>query len=255
MSAPSAVPGPRAPYVSSCLSSAPSTRRLRSAARAMLPFPEPESWLDVGTGEARFPRTAKELFPYTSFDGLDATLHVEWARQVERVEEAHVGVLTDPRIAARLRARYDVVSLLHHLPRTPDPRELHAAVAVLRPGGHLLLEAPDPHCAFAALLGERWLPRARGVRLLPLDDLRTELESQGCRVLVTDRHSAHVPQDLSAALALALPRSLPSWLATPLLATARALDHVLAPLLRRTRFSNTYRLIARREASAPSSTP
>ncbi len=250
MSAPSA---PSAPLsLAPSAAPAPSPRRLRSTARAMLRFPEPESWLDVGTGDAHFPLAAKELFPYTSFDGLDATLHVEWARLVERVEEAHVGRLTDPRITARLRARYDVVSMLHHLPQAPDLRdELRAAVAVLRPGGHLLLEAPDPRCAFAALLGERWFPRARGLRLLPLDDLRAELESQGCTVVVTDRRSAHLPQDLSAALALTLPASLPSWLAAPLLAPARALDHALAPLLRHTRFSNTYRLIARREAPTP----
>ncbi|MGW0330534.1 methyltransferase domain-containing protein [Streptomyces sp. NPDC003011] len=231
--------------------SAPSARRLRSTARAMLPFPEPESWLDVGTGDARFPATAKEVFPYTAFDGLDATRRVERARRAERVEEAYVGLLTDPRITTRLRARYDVVSLLHHLPHTTDPREeLHAAVDVLRPGGHLLLEAPDPQCAFAALLGRRWLPRARGLRLLPLDDLRAELESRGCVIVRTDRRAAHVPEDLSAALSLALPRPLPHWLATLLLAAARVLDHALAPLLSLTRFSNAYRLIARRETPA-----
>jgi SAM-dependent methyltransferase len=232
--------------------SALSARRLRSTARAILPFPEPESWLDVGTGEARFPQAAKELFPYTSFDGLDPTHRVEEARRAERVEEAHVGLLTDPRVTARLRARYDVVSLLHHLPRTPDPREeLRAAVAVVRPGGHLLLEAPDPRSASAALLGRRWLPQARGLRLLALDDLRAELESQGCTIVRTDRRAAHLPRDLSAALLLTLPRALPAWLAIPLLAAARLLDHALAPLLSRTRFSNTYRVIARRELPTP----
>jgi 2-polyprenyl-3-methyl-5-hydroxy-6-metoxy-1,4-benzoquinol methylase len=180
----------------------------------MLPFPEPESWLDVGTGEAHFPRTAKELFPYTSFDGLDANPSVEWARLAERIEEAHVGHLTDPRITARLRARYDVVSMLNHLPHTRDPRqELRAAVAVLRPGGHLLVEAPDPRSVFAALLGRRWSPGTRpGPRhLLSLEDVRTELESLGCTIVKGDRRT---------------PLSL-------------------------TRFSNTYRLIARRDASAP----
>ncbi|MFF0158272.1 class I SAM-dependent methyltransferase [Streptomyces sp. NPDC005263] len=232
--------------------SALSTRRLRSIARAILPFPEPESWLDVGTGEARFPKAAKEFFPYTSFDGLDATPRVEQARRAERVEEAHVGLLTDPRITTRLRARYDVVSMLHHLPHTQDPRdELQAAVAVLRPGGHLLLEAPDPQCAFAALLGERWLPRAHRFRLMSLDDLCAELESQGCAIVRTERRAAHLPHDLSAALALSLPGFLPPWVTRPLVATARALDHALAPLLGLTRFANAYRLIARREASAP----
>ncbi|MFJ6082120.1 methyltransferase domain-containing protein [Streptomyces sp. NPDC092369] len=134
-------------------------RRHRSTARALLRVdPEPESWLDVGTGHAHFPATAKELFPYTSFDGIDPTARVLTAREEERVEEAYVGDLTDRQLTRFLRARYDVVTLLH----TPTPdEELRAALTLLRPGGLLLLETPRP-----------------GV-----DAVRTELESQGCVIV------------------------------------------------------------------------
>ncbi|WP_217252676.1 class I SAM-dependent methyltransferase [Streptomyces sp. AC602_WCS936] len=120
--------------------------RYGSAARAMSRrCPEPESWLDVGTGDADFPDAARACFPYTSFDGLDPTHRVLRARAVERVEEAFVGRLTDPHIQARLRGRYDVVSLFQQLERVPDPRaELRAALHVLRPGGHLLVDVADP---------------------------------------------------------------------------------------------------------------
>lgn len=142
-------------------------RRHRSTARAILRLlPEPESWLDVGTGDARFPRTAKELFPYTSFDGIDPTARVEQAREADRVEEAYVGSLTDEQIAADLRDRYDVVSIL----RPPDPsEELRAALTVLRPGGYLVLEAPAPHP----------------------DALRSELEAQGCTIVPVKPRRTH----------------------------------------------------------------
>ncbi|MFI5682507.1 class I SAM-dependent methyltransferase [Streptomyces sp. NPDC051636] len=248
-------------------------RRHRRAAREMLGLlpPEPESWLDVGTGDARFPQAARELFPYTSFDGLDPTFRVAEARREERVEEAHWGHLTTPGVLDRLRSRYDVVSMFHHLEHTPDPRaELHAALAVLRPGGHLLVEVPDPRSAFATLLGKWWLPHCqpRHLHLVPLDNLRAELESHGCTVLRTDRGTPHIPYDLSAALSLALGRALPPpdvpWrpgppnelqralravllrATTPLVAAAALLDHALAPLFRRTCFSNAYRVIARK---------
>lgn len=246
-------------------------RHLRATARAMLPFPEPESWLDVGTGHAHFPEAAKEVFAYTSFDGVDPTPRVTRARVAGRVEEAHIGRLSSPEITTRLRARYDVVSMLHHLEHTPDPREeLRAALTALRPGGHLLLELPDPHSVFATLLGKWWLPygQPRHLHLIPLSNLRTELESQGCTIVTVDRRASHVPHDLAGALSLALNRALPApdapWRAAPpgefqrrlravllavsapLVAAAATLDHTLAPVLRRTRFSNTYRVIARR---------
>ncbi|MEG3626314.1 class I SAM-dependent methyltransferase [Streptomyces poriticola] len=144
------------------------------AARAMLSHcPEPEGWLDVGTGDADFPLTARRLFPYTSFDGLDPTHRVLRARAAERVEEAYVGRPTDPHIAARLRARYDVVSLFHQLESAPDPRAaLRAALRMLRPGGHLLVDVTDPRGLSSYPLATR--PSAR---------LRAELCALGCAVL------------------------------------------------------------------------
>lgn len=254
-----------------------SHRRHRWDARLMREVGEPESWLDVGTGHAHFPAAAQEVFPYTSFDGLDPTPRVQAARAAGRIEEAHVGHLCDPRIAERLRGRYDVVSMFHHLAHAPDPRaELRGALTALRPGGHLLIELPDPRSAFALLLGKWWLPHGqpRHLHLPPLRNLRTELESAGCTVLVTDRRTPHTPNDLSAALALLLARALPApdapWRRTPPTAPRRALravlaaatgplvdvaalvDLVLAPLLRRTPgLSNTYRVVARRDTARP----
>ncbi|GKQ37980.1 class I SAM-dependent methyltransferase [Streptomyces sp. A012304] len=230
-------------------------RRLRATARAMLRLPEPESWLDVGTGHAHFPEVAKKLFVYTSFDGLDPTARVERAREAGRVEEAHRGHLTHPAIVARLRARYDVVSMLHHLEHSLDPREeIRAALTVLRPGGHLLVEVPDPRSAFAALLGKWWVPHGqpRHLHLMPLANLRTELETQGCTIVTVDRQAAHIPYDLAAALSLTLARSIPPTrrpllrATAPLVTAASALDHTLSPVLSRIGFANAYRVIARR---------
>ncbi|MFD5593700.1 class I SAM-dependent methyltransferase [Streptomyces griseorubiginosus] len=184
---------------------APSVRRLRSTARALRWLPEPESWLDVGTGDADFPEAARTFFPYTAFDGIDPTPRVLNAQAVERLEEGYRGALTDPHLAAHLRARYDVVSLLN---RPADPGELRAALAVLRPGGHLLVESPD--------------------------DPRPALESQGCAIVATSRRSAHIPPRLT-------PHVPPG-----LLPVARALDHTASLLLSGTRFARTYRVIARK---------
>ncbi|MCW5249225.1 class I SAM-dependent methyltransferase [Streptomyces sp. SHP 1-2] len=145
----------------------------RRAARALFRHsPGPESWLDVGTGDGAFPAAARELFPYTSFDGTDPGHRVLRAHAAEHVEEAYVGRLTDPHLAARLRARYDVVSLLRHLADAADPRaELRAAVDALRPGGHLLVEVLDPRRPLAP----------------PPEGLRAELRDRGCAVLTGER--------------------------------------------------------------------
>ncbi|MFE9018344.1 class I SAM-dependent methyltransferase [Streptomyces sp. NPDC007808] len=232
--------------------------RLRAAARAALPLGEPESWLDVGTGDARFPEAAREFFPYTAFDGLDPTDRVLHARVAERVEEAYVGRLTDPRVTTRLRTRYDVVSMFRHLEHAPDPRaELRAALAVLRPGGHLVLELPNPRGAFALLLGAWWTPHSRPghLHLLPLATLCEELRSQGCAIVTIDR-TPHTPYDFAVTTSRVLSGLVSPYLAVlgaPLIAAAWALDLLLAPVLRRTPLANAYRVIARKEPAAPAS--
>ncbi|MGC4996186.1 class I SAM-dependent methyltransferase [Streptomyces sp. DT195] len=217
-------------------------RRHRAAARALAGLSDPESWLDVGTGHGHFPEAAKEFFPYTSFDGLDPSARVERALDEGRVEEAHRGLLTTPGVTERLRARYDVVSMFHHLAHVPDPRaELRAALAVLRPGGHLVIEAADPDCAYATLLGPRWLPHSH-LHLLPLPNLEAELRALDCAITTTAR--THQPQDLTTAFPLPAPLRAP-------LAAATALDHLLAPLTRHTRFASTYRVVARTPGRPP----
>ncbi|MHC3474533.1 methyltransferase domain-containing protein [Streptomyces sp. 7R007] len=136
-------------------------RRHHATARAVFGLlPEPESWLDVGTGDADFPQAARRFFPYTSFDGIDTTVRVLHAAEAERIEEAYAGQVTDPHIAEALRARYDVVTVL----RAPSGTgELRAALALVRPGGLLLVETPAP------------------------DEIRAGLDDQPCTLLTPPR--------------------------------------------------------------------
>ncbi|EPH45503.1 class I SAM-dependent methyltransferase [Streptomyces aurantiacus] len=248
------------------------SRRL-AGVRALSRFDEPESWLDVGTGRARFPAEAREVLPYTAFDGLDSDPDLVEGVRHGRIEEAHRGRLTD--LARHLAGRYDALSMVHYLQRRPDPRgELRAAATVLRPGGHLLIEAPDPESRSARLLGKWWASyrQPRHLHFVPLANLCRELDELGFTVVDVDRRAPHVPADLSTACALLLNRLLPeadvpwraeppsgprlalrraaSWAAAPLLALAYAADVLLAPLLTRTGFANAYRVIARKEPGA-----
>ncbi|MFB6679636.1 class I SAM-dependent methyltransferase [Streptomyces sp. NPDC056390] len=255
-----------------------SARRHRAAARTLLALIEPESWLDVATGQGHFPAAAKEVHPYTAFDGLDAGAAVEEGRRAGRVEEAHRGTLTE--LAPALAGRYDALSMFHYLEHATDPREeLKAARTVLRPGGHLLVEVPDPESRYAKLLGKWWVSyfQPQHLHLIPMDNLSRELERLGYTVVATDRREAHVPLDLTAGLALFLGHWLPSadapwrskaptplqrglrtaltYAVVPLVAAAYAADQLLAPLAGRTRFANAYRVVARKNTAGPGRDP
>lgn len=238
-------------------------RRHRAAVRALLRFGEPESWLDVGCGRARFAAVARRAHPYIAFDGLDRDADVDRALAEGHIEEGHRGTL--PELAPYLAGRYDALSMFHQLERALDPRrELVAARTVLRPGGHLLIETSDPDSRSAGLLGRWWAAYRQPwqLHLMPLGNLRRCLEDLGFTVVAAERRAAHLPRDLAAGTAQLLDRRLPTprrdaspggasgvlaRAAFPAVTLALAADRLLAPALRRTRFANAYRIIARRD--------
>ncbi len=253
------------------LASSPLAVRLyRTRARALLPFGRPSRWLDVGTGHGHFCAAARKIHPDTEFDGLDRGEGVELAARSGRIARAHRGSLIG--LAGQLADGYDAVSMYHYLEHTIFPRqELAAAHTALRPGGHLLIEVPDPQSVSARLLGRWWGPwlQPQHLHLMPVDNLCGALTEQGFTVVATNRRDAHIPTDLTSAAVNVLKSVLPSedlpWLptrpgplsrgirATSLLAAAPALltlvgvDLLLAPLARRTGFANAYRVVARRD--------
>ena len=248
------------------------TSAYRGRARSLLQHASaPENWLDVGTGHGHFCEAAHVVFPGTAFDGLDFTDGAELAERAGRVRRGYRGSFVD--VAPSLAGRYDVVSMFHYLEHSPDPaRELEAARLALRPGGHLLIEVPDPQSRYARLLGRRWLPwlQPQHLHFMPVHNLRQRLGELGFTVVAQQHAEPHDPVDLLAAAWLTLdglaPRDDAPWLpkrpgplsraaraaivvlGIPALAVAAFLDRVVlkAPA-HRLGLSNAYRLLARRD--------
>ncbi|MFF8480086.1 class I SAM-dependent methyltransferase [Streptomyces antibioticus] len=248
------------------------TGMYRRRAEAVRPYiPTPKSWLDVGTGHGHFCAVAREVLPDTVFDGLDFTDGVELAERAGRVEHGYRGAF--PELAPDLAGRYDVVSMFHYLEHSTEPdRELRAAREAVRPGGHLVVEVPDPESRFARLLGRWWLPwlQPQHLHFVPVANLRQRLTELGFTVVAEQRAEAHDPVDLLAATWLALdhtaPREDAPWLperpsaprralrtallltGIPALLAATLIDRLaLRPLAGRLRLSNAYRVVARRD--------
>ncbi|MFD4587458.1 class I SAM-dependent methyltransferase [Streptomyces sp. NPDC058434] len=226
-------------------------------------------WLDVGTGHGHFCEVARTVLPEAVFDGLDRSEGAELAERRGRVERGLRGGFTE--LAPDLAGEYDVVSLFHYLEHSTEPRrELEAARTSLRPGGHLVVEVPDPESRYARLLGHWWLPwlQPQHLHLVPVGNLRDALEELGFTVVAEQHRSAHEPVDLVAAVWLALegaaPRDDLPWLppvgrlhralrgaallaGVPALVAAALLDQAVAPFSARLGLCNAYRLVARRD--------
>ncbi|MEU5247206.1 class I SAM-dependent methyltransferase [Streptomyces asoensis] len=248
------------------------TKMYRGRAESMLAHdPEPKTWLDVGTGHGHFCAAAREVLPATAFDGLDFTDGVELAQREGRVRHGYRGSFPD--LAPELAEGYDVVSMFHYLEHSTDPdRELRAALGAVRPGGHLLIEVPDPESRYARLLGRWWLPwlQPQHLHFVPVANLRERLTELGFTVVAEQHAEPHDPVDLLAAVWLALdhtaPRDDAPWLprppngarralraalliaGIPVLVAATLLDRfAVRPLAHRLGLANAYRIVARRE--------
>ncbi|MET9609710.1 class I SAM-dependent methyltransferase [Streptomyces sp. NPDC006512] len=244
----------------------------RARAAMLAPYATPASWLDVGTGHGHFCDVARDVWPDTRFDGLDMGDGIQDAERRGWVATGYQGQFPD--LADKLAGQYEAVSMYHYLEHTRDPfAELDAAARVLVPGGHLLIELPDPESRMARLLGAHWLPwfQPQHQHLIPVGNLRAALAGRGFTVLAEEHGAAHQHNDFVGAVALVTNRLAPDpaspWAdpalarpgrraarlavraaALPCLAAAGVLDAVRSAAARRTDGGNAYRLLARKEA-------
>jgi SAM-dependent methyltransferase len=200
-------------------------RRVEAVAR----LTEPASWLDVGTGHGHFCARARLRWPDARIDGFDMSDSVEEAARRRWVDHAYRGAFVD--FARDSGNRYDVVSMHHYLEHTRDPRrEVEAALAMLNPGGHLMIEVPDPESPWARRLGRWWFPwsQPQHLHLLPCANLLALLGEQDAEVVSVERGPATLGGDLLGAVAFAIQSITKSphlpWLppATPAQRVARA---------------------------------
>ncbi|MGW2598860.1 class I SAM-dependent methyltransferase [Streptomyces klenkii] len=238
------------------------------------PHVRPKTWLDVGTGHGHFCAAAADRFPGTVFDGLDRGECVELAVRRGWIKRAHRGLFPD--LAAELDGAYDVVSMQHYLEHTVHPlRELNAAARVVRPGGHLFIEVPDPECRFGRILGRWWMPwfQPQHLHLMPMANLRRRLEDLGFTVVAQERCNFNGPVNLLYSAYLRVHNAAPApdapWFpaapaplrktvrkamflgAIPLLLAAKAADRLTGLLPSGARVTDAYRILARRESLTP----
>ncbi|WP_412074938.1 class I SAM-dependent methyltransferase [Streptomyces xanthophaeus] len=244
----------------------------RARAAMLAPYASPATWLDVGTGHGHFCDVAREVWPDTRFDGLDMGDGIQEAERRGWVATGYQGQF--PELAGKLAGQYEAVSMYHYLEHTRDPfAELDAAAQVLVPGGHLLIELPDPQSRMARLMGPHWLPwfQPQHQHLIPAVNLRAALAERGFTVLAEQHGPAHQHNDFVGAVALTANRLAPDphspWAdpallrparraarqavraaALPCLAAAGLLDAVRTAVARRTDGGNAYRLLARKES-------
>ncbi|MFJ3233114.1 class I SAM-dependent methyltransferase [Streptomyces sp. NPDC086787] len=229
----------------------------------------PRAWLDVGAGHGHFCRAARTRWPDAAFDGLDFGDGIDKAVERGWVDRAHRGAFPD--MAPDLTGRYDVVSMHHYLEHTVDPfAELEAAARVLRPGGHLLIEVPDPEWPLSRAMGWRWNPwgQPQHLHMFPIRNLRRALHDKGLHLVAQQRGAAHqVGADILMTTVRAWNTLLPDpdapWLPrrgtryrlvrkasfavqAPTLALAGFLDVLVLLAARTANLGNAYRVLARK---------
>jgi len=237
--------------------------------RARQPIATPRRWLDVGGGHGHFCVTARTVWPTTRFDALDIGAGIEEASRRRWVDHAYRGFFPD--LVTEVKGRYDVISMFHYLEHTRDPlAELDAAAAALEPGGHLLIEVPNPDSPASRWYRSLWpgwlVPQHQ--HLMPADNLVTALERRGFAVPEPTFGEVHQKGDpvlaVYSLLQLLAPspslawrtsarpaaarvgRALTAGALVPAFVAALVADDATRPYLTTGTRANAYRILARR---------
>ncbi len=123
------------------------------------------------------------------------------------LDRGHLGFFTE--MADGLAGAYDVVSMHHYLEHTVDPyAELDAAATVLPPGGHLLIEVPDPEWPVGRIAGRWWHCwfQPQHLQLIPVGNLIEAFAERGLDTVEVHRGRAHQPLDLTVIVMLRVHR-------------------------------------------------
>ncbi len=212
------------------------------------PFVRSGRLLEVGPAFGNFAYLAKRSGFEVEVVEMDARC-CGFLREVAGVTAIHSD---DAARAVEDRAPYDVVALWHVIEHLPDFGPVLAALArKVKPGGILVLAAPNPEALQFRLLGRRWthVDAPRHVALIPVRLLASHLTGCGfsvAAVTMTDPGGVGWNQfgwQMSLAN-FARGRALRG----ALLRVGALLSRVMAPLERNDRRGSAYTVVFRKDA-------
>lgn len=153
----------------------------------VVPLKSRGNLLDIGPSVGAFAYLAKAA----GFEVSTIERDPDCCRFLERVVGVRAVQSDDPAGALRAEQHFDVITLWHVIEHLPEPWELLAeATKKLRPGGLLVISAPNPESLQFRLFGRYWmhLDAPRHLQLIPLAEVVDRAASLGLRPAYLSTH-------------------------------------------------------------------
>lgn len=169
--------------------------RHRIARLLELPGVGRDRWLDVGCATGDFLVAARNAVRETT--GVELS-----AFAAERARERGLQVATGDFAGIDLPSgSFDLVTMWDYIEHVPDPRQsIERALALLRPGGHLVISTGDAASLAARAMGRFWhlMIPPRHLYFFTPDTLIRLLQDSGFQMVRLDRPGKRVPLDFAA---------------------------------------------------------